>query len=415
MKLVERHIIKKSNKKWKSLDNICFLSKNLYNSALYYIRKYKEENGKFIRYNDLDREFRHSDRKDYKLLPSGTAQQNLMLVDKSLTSYFKLLSKWKKDKKSLISCPKFPKYKDKIKGRNIVVFTYAQIRIRNGYIYFPKKSLIEPIKTNIKSLKQVRIIPQSSCYIIEIVYEKQDKEIIINDNYLSIDLGLNNLMTCYDTKNNKSLIVNGKPVKSINQFYNKKRTLIQSNLIKNHNKYNSNKLNNLTLKRNNKITDYLHKSSRFIINYCVNNDISNVIVGYNREWKQEINIGKRNNQNFVQIPHQKFIYMLEYKLKLEGINFIQNEESYTSKCSALDLEPLNKHENYLGKRTKRGLFISSKGIKINADLNGALNILRKVAPDKGKKVIQSQRCRGQAIWPLKTSLYKKKFLNRGNI
>ena len=404
MKQVERHIIKKTNPIWKSLDNMAFFSKNLYNSALYYIRKHKEETGKFIRYNDLDREFRQSGQKDYRLLPSGTSQQNLMLIDKSLTSYFKLLSMWKKNNKSLSGCPRFPKYKDKIKGRNIIVFTYAQVQVKDGYIKFPKKSMIEPIKTNVKSLKQVRIIPQASCYVIEIVYEKQEKQIKNNDNYLSIDLGLNNLMTCYDTKNNKAFIVNGKPVKSTNQYYNKKKTTIQSNLIKNHNKYTSNRLNNLTLKRNNKVIDYLHKSTRFIVNYCIKNNISNIIIGYNKEWKQDINIGKRNNQNFVNLPHYKIIYMLEYKSKLEGINFIQNEESYTSKCSALDLESLNKQENYMGKRVKRGLFVSSNGIKINADLNGALNILRKVAPDKGQEVVQSLRCRGQAIWPLKTSL-----------
>lgn len=404
MKIVERHIIKKSDKNWKSLDNICFLSKNLYNSALYYIRKYKEENGKFIRYNDLEREFKLSNQKDYRAFPVNSSQQTLMIIDKSLISYFRLLSKWKKDNKSLSGCPKFPKYKDKIKGRYITIFTINQIRLRGGFIFFPKKSLIEPIKTNVQSLKQVRIIPQSSCYVIEVVYEKEEMQQINNDNYLSIDLGLNNLMTCYDTKNNKSFIINGKPVKSINQYYNKKKTELQSNLIKNHNKYTSNRLNNLTLKRNNKITDYLHKSSRFIVNYCVENDIANIVIGYNKEWKQDINIGKRNNQNFVNIPHQKLIYMLEYKSKLEGINFVQNEESYTSKCSALDLEPLNKQEKYMGRRVKRGLFVNSNEIKINADLNGALNILRKVAPDKGKETIQTLMCRGQAIWPLKTSL-----------
>jgi len=404
MKIVERHIIKKIDKRWKSLDNICFLSKNLYNSALYYIRKHKEETGKFIRYNDLEREFKLNNQPDYRIMPINSSQQALMMVDKSLTVYFKLLSKWKKDNKSLNGCPKFPKYKDKIKGRFAVIFTIDQAKLRDGYIIFPKKSLIEPIKTNVESLKQVRIIPQSSCYVIEIIYEKQEKEKMINDNYLSIDLGLNNLMTCFDTKNNKAIIINGKPVKSINQYYNKRQSKIKSKLIKNHNKYSSNRLNNLTLKRNNKITDYLHKSSRFIVNYCVNNQISNLVVGYNKEWKQEINIGKRNNQNFVNIPHKIFIYMLEYKCKLDGINFIQNEESYTSKCSALDLESLNKHDNYLGKRIKRGLFVSSKGIKVNADLNGALNILRKVSPDKGKEIIQTQRCRGQAIWPSKINL-----------
>ena len=291
MKLVERHIITKKDKRWKSLDDICFLSKNLYNSALYYIRKNKEETGKFIRYNDLEREFKNTNQKDYRSLPNGTSQQNLMLVDKNLTSYFKLLSKYKKNKKSLNGCPKFPHYKDKINGRNITIFTYVQVKInKTGYLIFPKKSNIQPIKTNIESLKQVRIIPQSSCYVIEVVYEKQEKEKIINDNYLSIDLGLNNLMTCFDTKNNSSFIINGRPLKSINQYYNKKKSEIQNQLIKNHNKYTSNRLNNLTLKRNNKINDYLHKSSRFIVNYCRDNDISNIVVGYNKEWKQEINI-----------------------------------------------------------------------------------------------------------------------------
>ena len=405
MKFVERHIIKKSNKKWKSLDDICYLSKNLYNSALYYIRNHKKETGKFIRYNELDKIFRINTQSDYVILPNNTSQQILMLIDKNLTSYFKLLSIWKKDKKSLSGCPKFPNYKDKINGRNVVIFTTNQVKLKkDGYIYFPKKSMISPLKTNVESLKQVRIVPQSSCYVIEIVYEKQEKETINNDNYLSIDLGLNNLMTCYDTKNNKSLIINGRPVKSINQYYNKKKTTIQSQLIKNHNKYTSNRLNNLTLKRNNKITDYLHKSTRFIVNYCISNNVSNIVVGYNKEWKQEINIGKKNNQNFVNIPYKKLIYMLEYKCKLAGINFIQNEESYTSKCSALDFESLNKHENYLGKRVKRGLFVSSNGIKINADLNGAVNILRKVVPDKELEIIQTQRYRGQAIWPLKVNL-----------
>ena len=405
MKLVERHIITKKDKRWKSLDDICFLSKNLYNSALYYIRKNKEETGKFIRYNDLEREFKNTNQKDYRSLPNGTSQQNLMLVDKNLTSYFKLLSKYKKNKKSLNGCPKFPHYKDKINGRNITIFTYVQVKInKTGYLIFPKKSNIQPIKTNIESLKQVRIIPQSSCYVIEVVYEKQEKEKIINDNYLSIDLGLNNLMTCFDTKNNSSFIINGRPLKSINQYYNKKKSEIQNQLIKNHNKYTSNRLNNLTLKRNNKINDYLHKSSRFIVNYCRDNDISNIVVGYNKEWKQEINIGKRNNQNFVQIPHQELIYKINYKSILDGLTFKEHEESYTSKCSALDLEPIMKQKEYKGTRIKRGLFVSSIGIKINADLNGTLNILRKVAPDKEQEIVQSLRCRGQAIWPTKINL-----------
>jgi putative transposase len=408
MKLVERHIIKNNNNKiWKSLDDICFSSKNLYNSALYFIKNKYVETGKFIRYNDLEREFKNMNQPDYRNFPIASSQQTLMLVDKNLTSYFKLLKKWKKNKKSLNGCPRFPKYKDKIKGRFIAIFTKDQAKLRDGYIYFPKKSMIGPIKTKVDSLKQVRIIPQSNCYIIEIVYEKNNSQIIINENYLSIDLGLNNLITCFDTKNNKSFIINGLPLKSINQYYNKKRSYLQNQLIKNNKKYNSNKINKLTLKRNNKINDYLHKSSRFIVDYCVKENIGNIIVGYNKKWKQNIKIGKKNNQNFVNIPHEKLIYKIKYKSLLEGMNFKENEESYTSKCSALDLEPLNKQENYIGKRKYRGLFISSKGTKINADLNGALNILRKVAPDKGQEIIQSLKCRGQAIWPLKINIYKK--------
>lgn len=404
MNLTERHIINKNDKEWRQIDYISFLSKNLYNSTLYYLKKEFEKSGKFVRFNDLDKEFRNVHQDDYYALPTNTSQQIMMLVDKNISLYFKLLSKYKKDKKSLNGCPHFPKYKDKLNGRNIIIFTYNQAKLKDGYIKFPKKTEIESIKTKVDKLKQVRIIPQSSCYIIEIIYEKQEKETKSNNNYLSIDLGLNNLMTCFDTKNKKSFIINGKPLKSTNQYYNKKKTNIQSNLIKNHHKYSSNRLNSLTLKRNNKVNDYLHKSSRFIVNYCIENDISNIMVGYNKEWKQEINLGKRNNQNFVSIPYHKLIYMLEYKSALEGINLIQNEESYTSKSSALDLESLEKHEKYIGKRIKRGLFITSEGIKINADLNGSLNILRKVAPDKGQEIVQSLRCRGQAIWPLKINL-----------
>ena len=173
MKLVERHIIRKSDKRWKTLDDISFLSKNLYNSALYFIKKRYEETGKFIRYNDLEREFKTTNQKDYRNLPIASSQQTLMLVDKNLSSYFKLLSKYKKDKKSLSGCPKFPHYKDKIKGRNIVVLTITQAKLKNGLIYFPERAGLIPLKTNVKSLKQVRIIPQSSCYVIEVVYEKQ--------------------------------------------------------------------------------------------------------------------------------------------------------------------------------------------------------------------------------------------------
>ena len=174
----------------------------------------------------------------------------------------------------------------------------------------------------------------------------------------------------------KPILINGKPLKSINQYYNKKLANLKSKLR--NEKKTSKRIKSLTNKRNNKVNDYLHKTSRLITNYLVSNNINTLVVGKNKEWKQDVNIGKKNNQNFVQIPHSRLIDMLLYKCKLRGINVIITEESYTSKCSFLDDEGIKKHKVYKGNRIKRGLFKSSEGVLINADVNGSLNILKKV-------------------------------------
>jgi putative transposase len=189
----------------------------------------------------------------------------------------------------------------------------------------------------------------------------------------------------------------------MNQYFNKKKGNIQSDLEKNHKKKTSKRLSKLTMKRNNKIKDYLHKSSGTIVDYCIKNNISNVVIGLNKEWKQGSNIGKKNNQNFVQIPFDKLIKMITYKGQLEGIKVVTHEESYTSKCSSLDLEMLCHHDTYLGKRMKRGIFLSKDWIKINADLNGAINILRKETGDKLIN-LETLTSRGQAVWPVKVNL-----------
>lgn len=402
----EKHIITKNNKNWKQIDKSCFLSKNLYNTALYAIKKHKKETGKFIRYNNLEKKFRIENQIDYRNLPANSSQQILMLIDKNLKSFFNLLSKWKKDNKSLYGCPNFPKYKHKTKGRNIVIFTINQVKIKDGFIYFPKKTNIKPILTKIQGeLKQVRLIPQTGCYKIEVIYEKEIKNKIEQyDNWMSIDLGINNLMTCFETIKNKSFIINGKPLKSMNQYYNKKKSKIQNELKKKENKNWSNRLDKLTLKRNNKIENYLHKSSRIIVNYCIKNKISNLVIGYNKNWKSSVNLGKINNQKFTNISFNILIEMLRYKCEEIGIKVIINEESYTSKCSALDLEELKKKKDYIGRRIKRGLFKSGDGIKINADLNGAINILRKITPNKAYKNMQTLRSRGQVDWPTKLKI-----------
>ncbi|CAK0747890.1 transposase [Gammaproteobacteria bacterium] len=196
----------------------------------------------------------------------------------------------------------------------------------------------------------------------------------------------------------KPFIINGKPIKSVNQFYNKTKTKLMSYIG---DKGTSNRIKKITFHRNNYIEDKLHKISRFIINYCVENKIGTIIIGHNKEWKQEINIGKRNNQKFVNIPHSKLIDKIIYKAFLVGIKVITPEESYTSKIDALALEPLKKHEVYLGKRIRRGLFQSSIGKLINADINGSINIARKVVGNCfAKSIINS----GLAFSPCKINI-----------
>jgi len=384
MQLVERHIIKKYNSEWKKIDDLCFLSKNLYNYSLYQIRQHFEKTGNFLYYNPLEKELRTNNQFDFRNLPSQTSQQILRVIDQNFRSYFQLLRKWKKNRKSLRGCPKPPKYKDKIKGRNLVIFTNQQASLKkDGYIDFPKKVNLKRLKTKVTNLQQVRIIPQTGCYIIEVIYEKEIKthENLNIDNYLSIDLGVNNLASITTNQSGLNpILINGKIIKSINQYYNKTLAKLKSNLKKNHNKNSSNRTQRLNLKRNNKIIDYLHKSSKFIIDYCIEKNIQNIVIGKNKEWKQNCNIGKVNNQKFVSIPFQKLINQIQYKAELNSMNVILHEESYTSKCSALDLEPIKFHEKYIGKRVKRGLFKYSNGL-VNADVNGSLNILRKVIKD----------------------------------
>lgn len=369
MILTERHIIKKTNSLYKELDMLCFLSKNLYNSALYTVRQFYFENKKYINWININNQFIKDKQTDYYALPCKVSQQTLKMIDKNMKSFFNAL-------KAKNSKPRLPKYLDKTKGRFVVTYTNQAIsktELKKGYIVLSKTNI--RIKTKIHDVQQVRIVPQNNVIVVEVLY-KADCKSNISDvrKYCGVDFGLNNLMSC-GFSDVRPMLINGKPLKSINWYYNKKKAELQS-LLKN--KYMSNRITNLTIKRNNKISNYLHKSSRLFINYLVSNDITDVVIGYNKEWKQGINIGRVNNQNFVNIPYYKLLNMLTYKCELLGITVHITEESYTSKCSFLDNEEICKHEGYKGKRIKRGLYKSSDGRLINADVNGALNILKKV-------------------------------------
>lgn len=397
MNLVERHIIKPTSSRYRELDSICLLSKNLYNQALYRIKQEYLTSGKVVRYNDLEKGFRENGQVDYTALPNNSSQQILMVLDKNIKSYFGLLKRWKKSKTSLSGCPKFPNYKDKERGRNLVIFTINQFKIKaGGVIYFPKKSGLSPIKTTIREgIQQVRVLPQASCYVIEVVYTVADVEMRSGDINASIDLGLNNLAAVTFSNSSDSLLINGRGIKSVNQYYKKRRSELQSDLMRKHGKKSSNAILRLTRKRNDKVRDLLHKSSRLVVNELINRGVSELVVGLNKEWKQGINIGSRSNQSFSSVPHSEFIEQLRYKCALAGINVITNEESYTSKTSAIDLEPMEKQDVYAGKREKRGMFRSKDGLRINADVNGSLNIGRKVFGDEYARAYLADRGYGR--------------------
>ena len=375
--LVERHIIKSNNPLRKELDSVCFLSKNLYNKALYLVRQHYFSTKEYLDYYKLNRLLVDSRDVDYYAIGSTrVANQTLMLLDRNFKSFFSLIKKRKSN--SYEKPISIPKYLDK-EGRYIAVFEKHAVSkrfLKKGVIKLANISITLVTKVTIDNIVEVRVLPRNNHHIVEVVYKKEEKPLLANNGrYASIDLGLNNLATvCSNVE--KPFIVNGRPLKSINQRWNKHKANLQSRLTDN--KRSSKQLELITNKRNNRVKDYLHKSSRKIVNFLVSKNISTLVIGYNEEWKQNISIGRVNNQSFVSIPFHSFIQQLEYKCRLEGISVVLTEESYTSKCSFLDNEPLGKKDTYLGKRVKRGLYKTAKGRLINADLNGSLNILKKV-------------------------------------
>lgn len=374
MQLVEQHIIKKDDERYKILDEVCFKSKNLYNAALYEIRQHFFNTKQFLNWFSVDKMFKEKKQEDYYALPCKVSQQTLKLLNQNFKSFFSLLKKKDYNKKKSI-----PKYLDKVKGRFVAIYTnqaFSKKEIKRGIIHLSGTDFKIKTKIDRSSINQVRIVPKNSYYKVEVIYEIDEiEELEDNDRYAAIDLGVNNLATV-SFNDSKPFIINGKPLKSINQFYNKRKAELQSKLKGN--RKTSNRIESITRKRNNKVKNYLHKASRYIVNHLVSTNVNTLIIGKNDNWKQEANISKKNNQNFVLIPHSQFINMLSYKCKLVGIAVIMTEESYTSKCSFIDNEEMKHNEVYKGKRVKRGLFRTNKGKFINADLNGSLNIMRKV-------------------------------------
>ena len=372
------------------LSKACHATNNLYNEGNYLVRQEFFKSGKWVHYTQLYHTLKPSP--NYKNLPAQTAQQTLKLLEQNWKAFFASMGEWAKSPHKFHGRPKPPKYRTK-GGEYLLIFTNQQLRFRNDLIILPRKLGLENITLKVRITEEIiglRIIPVpisqnnkgEGKYSFEILYEKLIPALKEKNNRIaSIDLGINNFITMGNNIGEKPIIIKGKVIKSLNQYYNKRKSKLQSIYDKQGLKNKTGKkLLQLSFKRKKQLKDRLHKASRFVINWCNENKIDILIVGYNKNWKQKINIGKRNNQTFTNIPFHTLINQLKYKCEEEGIQFLTVDESYTSKCSFLDNEPIKKQQNYQGKRIKRGLFQSAKGILINADVNAACNILRKVFP-----------------------------------
>lgn len=374
----EKHIINKNHKAYKVFDNYCFKAKNIYNLANYTQRQLFIENKPILKYEDLSKELKHTE--SFKDIGSNSAQMTLKLVCKNWKSFLVSVKDYSKNPSKYLGKPKMPKYKDK-NGRSIFIMTNMQTQIKNNYLFFafkPLKCLNNTFRINFNGkLLQTRVVPKGTCYVLELVYEANIPDLLPSNNRIvGIDLGVNNFATCVNNIGIKPIVINGKPIKSINQYYNKKRSKLQSDLKKRHDKNWSNKLNKLQFKRDNKIDYYLHCASKSIVNYCIGLNIDTIVIGLNKTWKQENKLIKSAKQNFISIPYDKLINMITYKCEDVGIKVITNNESYTSGCSFLDNEVIGKESYNKSRRVKRGLFKSNKGIIINSDVNGAYNIIK---------------------------------------
>ena len=369
-----------------TLSQLCHNSKNLYNEANYIVRQEMFRAGKWIRYNSLASILKDSD--CFKSLNAQTSQQTLKVLDRSWNSFFKAIKEWKIHPKKFLGRPKIPNYKPK-DGESIPIFTNQQVSIKDGYLIFPKRTDLK-VKTRLADdtdISEVRIIPKGVGYVCEIVYMKKVEPLKLDRGRVAtIDFGLRNIVTIANNVGEQPIIVKGGVLKSINQFYNKRRAELQS-IYAEQEIYIGNKIKVLTTKRNNKIKDQMHKISHKIIEYCIANNFGMIVIGHNKNWKQNADMGKKNTQNFVSIPFYILTNQLQYKAKEIGNKVILQEESHTSKCSFLDSEPIGHHENYVGKRISRGLFRSAGGIIINADVNGSLNIGRKAIPKAFAKAV----------------------------
>jgi len=400
MHLVEKYIIDKNHSLFKEAESLCFLSNNLFNYANSIIRKKVFKTGEYLNYNAIQKQCQGTP--DYTALPAKVSQQVLLRLHEGGQAFFAANKEYKQHLDKFKSAPRIPKYKHKTLRRNVVTYTSQAVSksaLKKGLRHLSQTQIV--LATQVKEVCQVRIVPRIYHYQIEIVYFKPVAlERRVTGTIAGIDICLNNLAALTENQPGfKPLIINGKPLKSINVYYHKNKASLQFKgqpEIK-----TSHRLRRLTHKRNCKIDKYLHSASRSIINHRAANSIDTLVIGKNDGGKTGINLGKKTNQNMVSIPHAKFIEILTYKAQLVGINVVLGTKEYTFKCSFLDNEPLCKQDSYQGRRLKMGLVRLRNGTLINADVNGSLNIIRKAFPNACVEGIQ-----GVVVPPVRITPYK---------
>ncbi len=406
-----RHLPKNQ---YEAILEMCAYANNLYNVGLYQIRQHFFATHQYLRYEENYHLCKGNE--NYKLLQAGVSQQILRICDRNFKSFFALLGKKKTGAYS--KKVRIPHYRTK-GGKYLLVLSTNAINIRNGYLTIPMSRMFAkqhadldairiPVPERIagKHISEVRIVPVLNGKVLKIqyCYEQETEPKNLNaSNALAIDVGIDNLASCVTTTGT-SFIVDGRKLKSINQWYNKQLAHYASIKDRQHIKGFTKSMSSITDKRNRQVTDYMHKAARYIVNYCIANDIGTIIMGHNIDQKQSVDMGKANNQKFIQIPFNQLRTYLKCLCERYGIAYIETEESYTSKASFLDgdnipvFDAKNPHTGtFSGKRVKRGLYRTKTNTLVNADINGACNIAK-----KGKQNLNAEGlCRGLLASPLR--------------
>jgi len=411
-KTITLQSVKPNHPLYRECEDLCVISKQLYNVGLYELRQTLFNKSEFLNYKVLYQEMKKNE--NWTALPRKISNKVWKQVTGSWSHWLKALKEYKNNHGKFTGKPKLPKYN---KSMNIVTYEQGALGTRGlpeNQIRLSKTNIILDISLIKGQVKEVKIVPKKGRFLIKVTYTEEMKNNELDySNIAGIDLGLNNLMTVATNQADiQPRMVNGRPLKSINRRWNKQKAKLQSKLKKG--VFNSHKIRILTEKRNNQVDTYLHVASRTVVDWLVENNIGTLIIGKNSQWKSGINIGKRNNQNFVQIPHARLIELVKYKFEQENGIVVVKEESYTSKASALDLDEIpkfskrrNQKSDFSGKRVKRGLYKTLKGLLINADMNGALNIIRKVARNSFDDLVSDKQFIHHCATP--------KFLKLGHI